>query len=115
MPKMAATGEDHRQAVRVARGDDMHVSWCADWMNDRGGLVEGIVEWEKRIGGKCSAAGAGGRFLDGDFHRIHAAHLPCADPNHRLRLRKHDRIRLHVATYGPSETQVAELGVGRFG
>ena len=53
------------------------------------------------------------RLLDRDPHRVHAAHLPGADPDRRAAGGDHDRVRAHVAADRPGEQQVLPLLLAR--
>src|SRR5687768_4234395 len=91
VPEVPAAREDHRRAALVHRGDDLIVALRAARLDDRGhARVEraerAVREREERIrcnGGALERALFAlegiARLLDGDAHRVHAAHLPCAD------------------------------------
>ena len=61
MPKMAASREDHRQAMSIAGGDDLVITARAARLNDGrdarvGSAMDRIVKRKKRVGGERRAA-----------------------------------------------------------
>ena len=81
-----------------------------------GRLIDAVAEGEVRV---RSEHGAGRRvagerrLVRGEEGRVHARHLPGADPDRRAVTRQHDRVRLDRRHRAPREQQVAVLVVGR--
>src|SRR5712691_657077 len=116
------TREHHRQPALVRRGDHLGVAHRDARLNDRRdarlrGLVHAVAEREERVARQHRTRGidavlAG--LVDGEERRVHARHLPRADPDRRLALGEQDRVRLDRRHRRPREPQIAPFYPGRF-
>src|SRR5690242_3021270 len=80
MSKMPDAGEDHRQAMFVARLDRVGVAHRAAGLNDRGdagacGLINVVAEGKERIRCQHRTLAPLTRFAHRNLDRIDAAHL----------------------------------------
>src|SRR3954447_14027276 len=115
---MAAGREDHRHAGGVASGYDLFVALGAarlDYRLHAGGYagLGAVGEGEEGVRGHRGTVERSARLLDGEAHRVDAAHLPRADAYRREVLGKHDRVRAHVLAHLPREEQLAPLRLAR--
>src|ERR1700680_155143 len=116
--KVAHSGEHHRDAVLVGRGDDFRIAFRAARLNHRcdpefGDGVEPVAKREEGIG--CDARGlqVQARILGlerGDFTAVHPAHLSGPDAHRRLVLDADDGVGLDIFLKPPRENQIIELG-----
>ena len=118
MLKVASTCEDHRHAMFIGGGDDFGVVAGAAGLNGGedasfGGLVDAVSEREESVAGDNAPLASISGLLSGDLCRIESAHLACSGSGDRSVLAKDDRIRLHMLENTPSETGIAEFGIGR--
>ena len=82
--EVTTAGENHRDAMFVASGDDVFVFLGSARLDDGddagfGSSMDRIGEGEERIRSEDASLRAFARFVDGDFHAIDAAHLAGAD------------------------------------
>src|SRR5262245_52566002 len=111
---MPLTGKDHGNAVAITGGDYFIIATGPARLDDRshtrfGGAVDGIIEWEKCVGGEDGAANPIASFFQGDFDRIDAAHLAGTGSEEHPIFRDDDRVGLHKATDDPGEAEIGSL------
>ena len=92
MPEVPYSGEVHRQVVFVTSSDGFGVALGTAGLNDgndtgRGGNIDVIAEWEKRIGGKHRATRSLAGLANGNLNGIDSTHLPSTYSDYRSFLR----------------------------
>jgi len=100
--------KNHGHAEPVRCGDHFCVAHRASRLNHGGsarlaGLFYPIGERKKSVGGDDASRQGKLRFHDRNFHRIHAAHLPCAHSNRLPGARENDGVGLHMLADFPAE------------
>src|SRR5689334_2145779 len=111
MTEVSSTRQNHGRPRRGDGFDDLAVALRAAGLDDRrdAGVereLRAVREREERVARERRAAEVVpvlARLLDGDAHRVDAAHLPGADADRLQILGDHDRVRGDVLADAPGE------------
>ena len=101
MTEVSGVAEHHRHIVGVTCRDHLVVTHRTARLDDGthtrlDGRLDSVGEGEEGVGGQNRPPRPLTGLVAGDAHRIHAAHLACANSVDRCPARQHDRVGLDV-------------------
>src|SRR5580704_1824657 len=119
--KVTHSGEHHRDAVLVGRGNDLRVAFRSARLYHRRDpelreRVEPVAKREEGVGGNACRIEIEAGILGlegGDFTADYATHLPGSDAHSRLVLHADDGIGFDIFCNPPREDQIIQFGEGR--